>query len=79
MHTGLLRDRLGDLIPRQIINRLVIRFNGETVLSVDLEPAVSADPYIEFTMAVPGSGTLAFEWADDDGSIYTLQKQITVA
>lgn len=78
MHTGLRHDRDGKLVPRRIINRFVARYDGEVALSADLEPAVSADPYIEFEMAVPGSGILEFEWVDDDGSVYRLRREIAV-
>ena len=78
MHTGLRQDREGKLVPRQIINRFSARYNGEEVISVDLEPAVSADPYIQFEMVVLEDGLLEFEWVDDDGSLYTLQRPIEV-
>ncbi len=78
MHTGLLRDRDGKIVPRRIINRFSVRYDGEVAVSVDLERAVSADPYIQFEMAVPESGVLEFEWVDDDGSVYGLSKRIAV-
>ncbi len=78
MHTGLRLGRDGKRIPRQIVNRFVARYNGETVLAVDLEPAVSADPYIQFEMAVQESGELEFEWTDDDGSTYRIRRRIEV-
>ena len=78
MHTGLRHDGEGILVPRRIIHRLVVRFNGEEAMSVDLEPAVSADPYIQFEMAVPESGQVEFEWVEDDGSVYRLHRQIDV-
>ena len=78
MHTGERHDSDGQLVPRRIINRFVVSYKGEVAFSVDLEPAVSADPYIQFEMAVPESGLLDFEWVDDDGSVYSLQKQVTV-
>ena len=78
MHTGERHDSDGVLVPRQIINRFEVSYNGELAISVDLEPAVSADPYIQFEMAVPDSGLLEFQWFDDDGSVYSLQKQIDV-
>lgn len=79
MHTGLRHGSDGALVPRRIINRFTVQFNGEVVMSAELEPAVSADPYIEFEMAVPESGDLVFEWVDDDGSVYSLRKSIDVA
>ena len=79
MHTGLRHDRDGKLVPAPDHQPLHgLRYDGDVALSVDLEPAVSADPYIEFEMAVPGSGVLEFEWVDDDGSVYRLRREIAV-
>ncbi len=78
MHTGLRHDGGGNLVPRRIINRFSVRYNGETAISVDLEPAVSADPYIQFEMAVPDSGELEFEWIEDGGMVYGLRRRIEV-
>ena len=78
MHTGLRHGADGALVPRRIINRFAAFYNGEAVISVDLEPAVSADPYIQFEMAVPESGLLQLEWVDDDGLVYSLSKRIAV-
>lgn len=78
MHTGLRRDSDGELVPRQIINRFVVRFNGTEVFSAVLEPAISADPYIEFELVVLDDGDLDFEWIDDDGVSYSLQRRVNV-
>ena len=78
MDTGLRLGRDGKRIPRRIINRFVARYNGEVAISVDLEPAMSADPYIQFEMAVQESGEMEFEWLDDDGSVYRLRRRIEV-
>ncbi len=78
MHTGERHDSDGVLVPRQIINRFEVSYNGELAISVDLEPAVSADPYVQFEMAVPESGHLEFQWFDDDGSVYSLSKRVDV-
>ncbi len=78
MDTGLRLGRDGKRIPRRIINRFVARYNGEVAISVDLEPAMSADPYIQFEMAVQESGEMEFEWLDDDGSAYRLRRRVEV-
>ena len=78
MHTGERHGSDGELVPRRIINRFAVSYGGEVAISVDLEPAVSADPYIQFEMAVPESGVLEFQWVDDDGSVYSIQKQVNV-
>ena len=78
MDTGLRLGRDGKRVPRRIINRFTARYNGQEVIAVDLEPAVSADPYFQFEMAVGQSGDLEFEWVDDDGSTYRLKRRIEV-
>ena len=77
METGTRKDADGNTIPRNIINRFVCRFNGTEVFSADLEPAVSANPYFEFSFRVPESGTLDFEWIEDTGEVYTKSADIT--
>ena len=79
MESGQRKDKkTGELIPRKIINKFTCSFNGETVFSADIDPAVSSNPYIEFSCKVPESGTFKFVWLDDDGSEYTTEKKISV-
>lgn len=79
METGLRKDKQGELIPRKIINKFVATFEGEEIITVDIDPAVSANPYFQFDMTVPGPGTIRFEWTDDDGSVYDIEKKIKAA
>jgi sulfur-oxidizing protein SoxZ len=79
MESGQRKDKEGNPIPRKIVNKFVAKFNGEPVFSMDLEPAIAANPYIEFALKMSESGTIGFEWTDDDGSIYDIEKNITVA
>jgi len=78
MESGQRKDGDGNLIPRQIINRFVCTFNGETVIDVALEPAISTNPYFEFEATVPASGTFTFTWYDDNGQVYETSEEITV-
>ena len=79
METGQRQDRDGNLVPRQIINRFTCDFNGDNVIDVTLEPAVSANPYLEFEAAVPESGEFVFTWYDDNGEIYTATAPIEIS
>ena len=45
---------------------------------MDIEPSVSANPFIQFNMKADKSGELVMEWTDDDGTVYSAKKQITV-
>ena len=79
MESGQRKDKDGNLIPRSIINRLTCDFNGENVIDIALEPAVSTNPYFEFEALVDASGDFKFTWYDDDGSVYEDVKAIEVA
>ena len=79
MESGQRKDKkTGEIIPRKIINRFEVTFEGERVFGARIEPAVSANPYFEFDMKVPGPGKLHFAWTDDDGTVYELEKEIKV-
>ena len=79
MESGLRKDGDGNPIPRSIINRFHCMLNGETVVDVKMEPAISTNPYFEFEARVDASGEFSFAWYDDDGSVYEATSPITVA
>ena len=78
MKSGQLKDKEGNVIPRSIINRFTCDFNGENVVDVTLEPAISTNPYFEFEAMVPEAGEFTFTWYDDDGSVYETSKKIAI-
>ena len=78
METGLRKDQDGKIIPRKIINKFTAEFNGKPVFSADIEPAVAANPYMQFTARVEESGTFRFTWVDDDGTVTTAEQDIAV-
>lgn len=78
MESGQRKDGDGNVIPRSIINRFTCDFNGQNVIDVTLEPAISTNPYFEFQSLVPEAGTFTFTWYDDDGSVYSDSKDIAV-
>ncbi len=79
MESGQRKDGDGNVIPRSIINRFTCTFNGETVIDVQMEPAISTNPFFEFDAVVPESGAFEFTWYDDDGDVYTETKEIAVS
>ena len=78
MESGQRKDKDGNPIPRQIINKFTCTFNGKTVMSAKLEPSISANPYIEFEMSIQEAGDLAMKWHDDDGSVYEASNAIAI-
>jgi sulfur-oxidizing protein SoxZ len=78
MESGQRKDKDGNKIPRSIINRFTCDFNGQNVIDITLEPAISTNPYFEFDATVPEAGEFKFTWYDDDGSVYEDSKPISV-
>lgn len=79
MESGQRKDKkTGKKIPRRIINKFVATYNGEEVFRADWHPAISANPYMAFNTVATESGTLEFQWIDDDGTVYKKSAKITV-
>ncbi|RDV05611.1 thiosulfate oxidation carrier complex protein SoxZ [Undibacter mobilis] len=79
MESGQRKDKDGKTIPRKIINKFVAEFNGKPVFSADMDPAIAANPYLQFNAKVNESGTFKFSWTDDDGTVTTSEQKIEVA
>jgi sulfur-oxidizing protein SoxZ len=79
MESGQRKDKDGKTIPRKIINKFTAEFNGKPVFTANLEPAVAANPYMQFYAKVETSGTFKFSWTDDDGTVTTAEQKIEVA
>ena len=45
------------------------------MFSIDIEPAVAANPYLQFAAKVDESGTFKFSWIDDDGTTTTAEEK----
>jgi sulfur-oxidizing protein SoxZ len=78
METGLRKDASGATISRKIINKFTCTVGGKEVFSADFEPAVSANPYIQFKFRAQESGPVVLTWIDDDGSKIVGEDSITV-
>lgn len=79
MESGQRKDASGNVIPRKILNKFVCTVNGKEVFSADLEPAISANPYIQFKFKAMESGPVVLTWTDDDGSKIVGEEKITVS
>ncbi|MDZ7709713.1 MAG: thiosulfate oxidation carrier complex protein SoxZ [Roseovarius sp.] len=79
MESGQRKDSDGNPIPRSIIHRFTCEFNGEMVVDVAMEPAISTNPYFEFEAVIPEAGDLKFTWYDDDGDVYEETKTVAMA
>ena len=67
METGQRKEADGKPIPRLIINSFTAKYQGKEFFRADIQPGISANPYLAFFMKVPGPGEFEFTWADDGG------------
>ncbi len=79
METGFRPSDDGKLVPRNIIKRFVCTYDGEAVFSADLFPAISANPFLSFTLVASSSGVITFSWTDDNGQTQVQTAKIEVA
>ena len=67
METGFRTDSEGRTLPRNILRRFECRHGGELVFGADLHPAIAANPYLSFFVAVGDGGEFVFTWTGDEG------------
>ncbi len=78
MESGQRKDKEGNVIPRMIVNKFSCEFNGDPVFSCDIDAAVSANPYFEFSAKVDEAGTFKMTWVDDNGEVIEAEKDIAL-
>ncbi|MGE0420101.1 MAG: thiosulfate oxidation carrier complex protein SoxZ [Acetobacteraceae bacterium] len=79
MESGQRRDAKGQAIPRDIIHAFGCTFDGQTVLDASFFPAISANPFLAFSVIAHRSGDLVIRFTDDHGTTQTETVAITVA
>jgi len=79
MESGQRKDSAGQVIPRKILNKFVCTVAGKQVFAADFEPAISANPYIQFKFKAEQSGPVVLTWTDDDGTKIVGEETITVS
>ncbi len=79
MESGQRKDKkTGEIIPRYIINRLQVMYNGDQVLNTVWRTGISANPYTSFFVVADKSGPMEFTWTDDLGKTYKKTVQVNV-
>src|SRR5436305_5731116 len=71
METGYRAGDDGKVLPRNLIRRFTCRYDGETVFSAELYPAVAANPLLSFYTVATASGPITFTWEGDNGVSHT--------
>ena len=68
MESGQRRDAAGKTVPAWFIQNIVATHNGKTVMSAQWGPAVSKNPYMQFSFQGAKAGDkVAVSWTDNKG------------
>lgn len=65
--------------PRFILNKIICRYNGETVFWADWFSGVSANPYLAFKIRADRTGPVEIEWIDDYNASTSRTVELVVA
>jgi sulfur-oxidizing protein SoxZ len=79
METGFRRDDSGRAIPKNVINKLVCRYNGVEIFAAEMGSGMSANPNFDFYTVADVSGDLVFDWVDDAGTTGSERARLIVA
>lgn len=78
METGL-RAEAGRTVPRDLLNRLTVRANGEVILDAELRNGTAANPYHVFFLKLDRTSELEFTWTDERGRSARATARVQVA
>jgi sulfur-oxidizing protein SoxZ len=68
METGQRKDSAGKVIPAWYIQDVTATLNGKTVMTAEWGPAVSKNPFMQFTIKGAKAGDkVAISWVDNKG------------
>ncbi len=72
METGQRKDAAGKIIPAWYIQEVMATLNGKTVLTAEWGPAVSKNPFMQFSIKGAKVGDkVAISWRDNRGETRT--------
>lgn len=72
MESGQRKDAAGALVPAWFIQDVEAKHNGKSVMTAEWGPAVSKNPFLQFTVKGAKAGDkIAVTWKDNKGEIRT--------
>jgi sulfur-oxidizing protein SoxZ len=72
METGQRRDSGGKVIPAWYISDVTVNHNGKPVMTAEWGPAVSKNPFLQFTIKGAKAGDkVSVTWKDNKGATRT--------
>ena len=81
MESGFRTMESGQLVPKNVIESLVVRLNDTTLFEASTSIGISANPYFAFRVdlpeTMPPSGwQLSIQWRDDKGQNGELKREL---
>ncbi len=78
MESGQRKDAAGKLVPAWHIQDVTIMHNGKSVLTAEWGPAVSRNPFLQFTLkGVRAGDKLGVSWRDSRGETRSQEALVT--
>ena len=78
METGQRRDSAGKIVPAWHITEVTASLNGKPVLNAEWGPAVSKNPFLQFTVRGAKAGDkIAITWKDNKGDTRSDEAVVT--
>ncbi len=78
METGQRRDAAGKLVPAWHITEVSASHNGKVVMTTEWGPAVSKNPFLQFTIKGAKAGDkVALTWKDNKGETRTDEASVS--
>jgi sulfur-oxidizing protein SoxZ len=77
METGFRPGPNGRIIPRNIIERFTATWNGAEIFSMEMSPAIAANPFVSFFARADESGTVILRWTGDEG--FAVEERVAIA
>lgn len=72
MESGQRKDAAGNLVPAWYINEVSASHNGKVIMTAEWGPAVSKNPFLQFTVKGAKAGDkIAVTWKDTKGDTRT--------
>jgi sulfur-oxidizing protein SoxZ len=78
METGFRFELGGQPIPKNVINSLLVRYNGAQIFLAEMGSGIAANPYLQFHTVARQSGEIEISWVDDNGNRGTERAAISV-
>lgn len=78
MESGLRQDN-SPAPPRDMLTRMVVRMNGETLFVADLRNGTATNPYHVFFARVTRTSEFTFVWTDEAGRSVSASATVLVA